>query len=354
MAQMPPVADPQSQQAPTDSINLQQFTGINNLVTLERLKPSDLAIAKNIDLDDAGQIHRRRGYKRVLTGDFHSLFRPTSRKHVFAVRNGDLGIVYPNYTFVALKPGVGPDRIVYVEVGEKTYFSSATTSGVINPDNTVGDWGALVSEGTWLSPIVNPTETLSPTFGKLLGKPPLATSLAYLNGRIYLAQGRTVWATELYLYNYVDKTKNWIQFESDVTMLAAVADGLYVGTEHDVWFLTGPFNEMRRVKVHPYRAVPGSVVYVPTSYIDTQRISTRTAVMFMTEMGLCTGLDGGYVMTNTVDRVWFPKTNSAAGMFRVQDGFTQYVGVADSGGSPASRARIGDYVDAEIRRFQGA
>lgn len=354
MAQMPPVAEGSVQQSPSDSYNIQEFKGINNLVTPERLNSSELEIAKNIDLDDVGQVHRRRGYKKVSSGHFHSIFRPLTRKHIFAVKDGTLGIVYPDYSFVALKPNVDLARISYVEVGDKTYFSSDTASGVINADNTVDPWGAPVSAGTWLSPIVNPTQTLNPTFGKLLGKPPLATALAYLNGRIYLAQGKTVWATELYLYNYVDRTKNWITFESDVTMLASVADGIYVGTETEVWFLTGPFNEMRRVKVHTYRAVPGSAVYVPTAYIDTQRISTRTAVMFMTELGLCTGLDGGYIITNTVDRVWFPKADSAAALFRVQDGFAQYVGVTDSRGSPSSKARIGDYVDAEIRRFQGA
>lgn len=349
MAQIPPVAE-----QPPESLNIQKFSGLKNIVSPERLGPDELQIARNIDLDHIGQVRRRRGYKLAAAGNYHSLYKPSAQRHMYVVKDGNLGILYSDCTFNVLKSNVGTDRLAYVEVADKTYFSSATSSGVINPDHTVSPWGATTSEGMWLSPIVNPTQTLNPIFGTVLKKPPLATALAYYNGRIYLAEGKTVWATELYLYDYVDKTKNWLQFESNVTMLASVADGFYVGTETDVWFLTGPLKEMRRLKVHPYRAVPGSAVSVPTAYIDTQRISTRTAVMFLTDLGLCTGLDGGYVSGVTHDRVWFPKADSAAAMFRVQDGYTQYVGVTDSGGSPSSKARIGDYIDAEIRRFKGA
>jgi hypothetical protein len=56
----------------------------------------------------------------------------------------------------------------------------------------------------------------------------------------------------------------------------------------------------------------------------------------------------------TEDRVWFPDAVAAAAMYREQDGIRQYVGVLNSAGGPTSTARLGDYVDAEIRRFRGA
>jgi hypothetical protein len=74
----------------------------------------------------------------------------------------------------------------------------------------------------------------------------------------------------------------------------------------------------------------------------------------LTSDGLYACLDGGNVVNLTQDRMLFPQAVRVNSLFRSQDGVNQYIGVADSAGSPSSNTRIGDYVDAEIRRFQGA
>lgn len=341
-----------------DSVLFQKFTGLRNTVTAERLEQGELQRAVNIDLDDAGQPRRRRGYTRVSTGNYHSLYRGDFA--TFAVKNDVLGVVNPDYTHTALRSGIGSERLAYVQVAGNVYYSSSLASGVISENLTVSNWGAVSEAGTWLSPVVNPTETLPAVAGRLLGKPPMATALTYYNGRIYMAQGKTVWATDLYLYNYVDKTRSFLQFESDVTMLGAVTDGIYVGTTADVWFLDGSqLSELRRVPMMNYGALPGSALPVPAELVNPQipnrpQSESKNAILFMSTSGLCVGLDNGMVYNLTQNKVLFPDAVSVAAMFRRQDGMNQYVGVADSGGSPSSAARIGDYVDAEIRRFQGA
>lgn len=343
----PPPAD-----ATKDSIVLSRFVGMRNTITVERLAPNELERGQNIDLDDAGQAHRRRGYTRVAVGDFHSVY--TSPRGVLGVKDGTLGIIYPDYSFFEMQAGMGPDAVAYVDVGPETYFTSRTSSGVIQADNSVAAWGAVDAENTWLSPVVNPTATLGEVRGRLLGPPPMATALAYYNGRIYMAEGRTVWATELFMYRYVDKTRGYMLFESDVTVIGAVTDGLYVGTQTGVYFLGGTFGEMRRLPLSAYGAIPGSLVSVPAELVHPTVNQSRNAVVFLTTSGLVAGFDSGQLLNITQDRVLFPGAVSAAALFRRQDGVNQYIGAADSGGSPASAARIGDYVEAEIRRFRGA
>jgi hypothetical protein len=345
------MADPQPQVAP-EPVTIAGFKGIKNTVTPERLSGEDLERARNVDLDDAGQARRRRGTTLVAAGNYHSVWTSDDGT-VYGVKNQALGIIRPDFTFVTLAAGVGLDPIAYVQVGEDIYYSSRVTSGVITA-GTVSAWGALVSAGTWLSPVVLPTSTLPGVAGKLLGAPPLAHALAYHNGRIYLASERTVWATELYMYRYVDKTRTYMLFESAVTVIGAVSSGLYVGTETALWFLSGPFAEMQRVKVLNCGVLPGSMVEVPKDLILPNQSTTRTALMAMTHQGLCALQDGGNVLNLTQQRVLFPEAVSAAAMFRQQDGINQYVGVLNSAGTPTSTARVGDYVDAEIRRFQGA
>lgn len=341
-----------------DSVLFQKFTGLRNTVTAERLEQGELQTAINVDLDDAGQLRRRRGYTQVGSGNYHSLFRGDFA--TFVVRNDVLGVVNPDYSHTALQSGIGPERLAYVQVAGNVYYSSSLSSGRINEDLTVSAWGAVSEEGTWLSPVVNPTDTLPAAAGRLLGRPPMATALTYYNGRIYLAHGKTVWATDLYLYNYVDKTRTFLQFESEVTMLGAVTNGIYVGTTADVWFLSGSqLAELKRLPMMNYGALPGSALPVPAELVNPQipnrpQPESKNALLFMSTSGLCVGLDNGMVYNLTQNQVLFPDAVSVAAMFRRQDGINQYVGVTDSGGSPSSTARIGDYVDAEIRRFQGA
>jgi hypothetical protein len=350
-APQPPEANP--------SVTLQQFKGLNNTVAPERLAPGELQRAINIDIDDSGQVRRRRGATRLLTGQFHSLFEAADGT-VYVVKDGVLCRLLPSNQTVALNATVGTRRVAYVQVGQHIYFSSGGLSGVIYPDDQVGPWGASDGQNVWVSPVVNPSPTYHEVRGKLLGPPPMATALAYYNGRIYLAVDKTLWATELYLYHYVDKTRNFQQYESEITMVEAVGNGLFVGTETAVYFLSGAFGEMRRETVMRVGAVRGSVCRIPSEAISPPQLrengiaQTRPAIVFLTEDGVCAGLDSGACYNITESQLVFPAATEAAAMYRQQDGMGQYVAVTNTGGAPSSSARIGDYVDAEIRRFSGA
>lgn len=339
--------------APPESVLLQQFTGLKNTVSSERLGPGELEIALNIDLDDVGQPRRRRGRTLVKSGRWHSLYT-TPEGRTYGVRDARLVQIFPNYSVLDLGLVCGEDLLSWETVATTVYLTSDFVSAKIHPDDSVTLWGADAGENRWLSPVVRPSETLPQIRGKIIGKPPLASALAYFNGRIYLAHGNTLWATELYLYDYVDKTKNFVQFESEITCIASVTDGIYVGTKTGMWFMTGPFAKMQRILVAPYAVLARSMVKTNTDGLPNQKTVSHNAVLCMTDLGLCVGYDAGVFSILTDDKMWFPKAESVAAMVRRQDGIQQYVGVADSGGSPASNARIGDYVEAEIRRFQGA
>jgi hypothetical protein len=342
MAQEPP---------PPEGLLLQQFTGLKNVVSEERLGKDELSVAVNIDLDDVGQPRRRRGQTLVSPGDWHSLWQADSGI-VYGVKNGTLGIVDPDYTLRSIV-SVGSPKLAYVGVGPDIYWASEAASGkIINNVNEA--WGAFVSAGEWVSPVVNPTEYLPEVRGRLLGKPPLARYLTERNGRIYLANDRTVWATELYQFDYVDKTRSFWFFESEVTGLGIVSDGMYVGTKTALWFISGTHNEPRRVRASIAGVIHGSMVPCSPDSIAGKQVVTKGALLCMTTDGLMACFDQGIVQPMTEDKVWFPNVQDVAPLFRTQDGVTQYVAVADSRGAPTSNARIGDYVEAEIRRFQGA
>ena len=367
------MASPSQQPDQDPTIHLTAFSGMKNTVSRETLTPDELEAAINIDIDDKGKLHRRRGQTWVSSGTFHSLFNADDWT-LIGVRNGTLGVINPDYSFQPIAYMIGdqiisggrggPDPtappfedtnpIVYRQVGSTIYFTSATNSGKIDTRSwTATSWGP--DQDIWLSPVVNPTPTLTQVRGKRLGKPPLATSIAYYNGRLYLGSGRTVWATELFLYDYVDKTRTFWQFEGDITMIGDVADGVYVGTTEGVWFLSGPtFAETKRVRVLDSAVIPGSMVFIPAELANPPQIGTQAdtplevSLGFMTINGFCVAEDGGKTYNLTESKFRFPTAQRAAALYRVQDGVNQYIVVSDSEGTPVNNARIGDFVDGEI------
>lgn len=351
---MPQPPDPN---APPESIIVRVFSGIRNTVTRERLGPNDLEKAVNVDVDDAGQLRRRRGQTRVRTGAWHSVRGPLAGK-TYGVQDGALGIVRDDFTFHPLGILIGLNSpVCYTEVDGEVYFSSTNMAGVISVNELVNPWGHTDGQGNWLSPVYTPTDTLGEVGGTLLGDPPIASQIEAYKGRIYLAVGKTLWATELYRYHYVDRTKNFMQFEHDITLVMAVGDGLYVGTTGGMYFLQGHFGAFRLQQLTTAAVLPGSGVVVPTELVHPQGIQapipTGTAVVCLTNDGVLAGFDSGQTFNLTNTRVAFPEGISAAGLYRSDSGANHYVAAVDSAGEPAANARIGDYIDAEIRRFQG-
>lgn len=337
---------------PPESIVLGQFAGIKNTVSRERLAPGELESAINVDIDNAGQVRRRRGRRLLEPGNFHSLRAIAGQ--TFVVRNGVLGRILDPTTIVELGEG-GPSPLSYTSVGSTVYFSSEVVSGKIVGD-TIEPWGRHIDGGgEWVSPVIRPTETLGEIAGRRLSNPPMATEIEAYKGRIYLASGPVLWATELYLYDRVDRNRNYVHLPDDITMVRAVDDGLYVGTTKQLLFLRGTLSAgLSQSTVMNTPVIRGSATSVPIAEAhprsEQQAIPEGDGPMFMTGAGICLGMPGGEVYNLTHGRVVFPTAQRAAVLCREDQGATSYVAVVDSAGGPSANARIGDYVDAEIVR----
>jgi hypothetical protein len=357
MAQQPGVPPPEVGKV------LNSWTGLKNTLQPERLDPKDLVRARNVVLDDTGQPSRRRGYKLKLRGNVHSLFT-SYQGVVLGVVDSELSVINPDYShqplvFIGTDPAAGMLPLAYAQVGDLVYYVGEIDRGLVSlPERSWGPWGD--PDDLWLSPVVNPTETLPAIAGRLLKQPPHATCITYYNGRLYLGRGRTLWVTELYLYNYVDATSGYKLFEADITMLGTVTDGIYVGTKEGLWFLTGPtFAEMKRTRAMDSGVIPGSMVDIPSELANPPQVPLmattpiESGIMFMTTTGVCIGMDAGKTANMTETKYIFPNSVGAAALFRRQDGVNQYIAALQNGGSPTQNAAIGDHLDVTIIRGSG-
>jgi hypothetical protein len=337
---------------PPESVILGAFKGMKNTVSRERLGPDELERAINVDLDDAGQARRRRGYVRKQTGSWHSIRTFTLK--VLGVKDGLLGTIRDGSTFTSLGVFVGLTRIAYTEVNGEIYFSNVAASGIVGTDDVVRPWGTTNGQGLWLSPVLDDTPTLGQVSGQLLGDPIRASCIEAYKGRIYLADGKTLWATELYRYGYVNRTRGFLQFEHDITLVMAVDDGMYVGTTGGLYFIKGVFGTFVLSTINGDYVLPGSGQFVPTELVHPQArnapVPAGSAAVFMTSGGIIAGFDNGTCYNLTIDAMVFPGGLSAAALFRQDSGANHYVAAVDSAGGPSANCRIGDYCEAEIVR----
>lgn len=340
---------------PPESILLDQFEGLNNVRTPERLSRGELSVVQNVLLDDAKQMRVREGFVREDTSAYHSFRRIAGR--TFVVRDGVLSVVAPGPVYTALAT-VGADHLSYTAVGSAVYASSTSWSGKISASNVVTVWGVDGDTGDWISPVMTPTATMGAISGRQLVAPPLASQVEEHNGRIYLAVGSVLWFTELFLYSKVDKHRNFIQFEHPITMLYSGGGGLYVGTEKEVYFLSGVATEgMKTSTVVDSGAVRGSLAEVPAPMVHpgaaSQSIPEGDLPVFMTGAGLCVGLDGGEVHNLTQGRVQFPAMAGAVAAHYNLPGSSQYLIASAEGQAWAVNTRTRTVTELTNYAFTG-
>lgn len=187
------------------------------------------------------------------------------------------------------------------------------------------------------------------------GKTPPAGAgpIAYMSGRILIADGPILWATDPYQYELVDMIGGYKMLESDITFLASVSDGVFIGTLAGVFFMSGEFDSARLTRISTHRAprqTPQNIEMADVLNGD----SPGVGVLFVTDGGVCVGNSGGQVINLTNKIFEFPQAQAFSMVVRSQDGINQFVGVASHQGTPSGSARFGDFVDAEIIRFKGA
>lgn len=155
------------QERDQDTTTYAGFTGLRNNVASERLAPTDLDAAVNVDLDMSGRLSRRAGFTSLVSGTrVHSLWANEAETLCLYVANGTL-YRYPGAVVVAT--GVGHNPMSYCQVNNMVYFSNGEDTGVY--DITAGvarAWGitapAPVGITTTAGPLTAGTYQVTTTY----------------------------------------------------------------------------------------------------------------------------------------------------------------------------------------------
>ncbi|MBF0516399.1 MAG: hypothetical protein HQK97_04645 [Nitrospirae bacterium] len=162
------------------------------------------------------------------------------------------------------------------------------------------------------------TTTLSVPLNTMFEYPPAAGQLVeFFYGYMLIASGNVLFYSEPYRYESFKYASNFMVFENRITLLCAVKDGLFVGTDTDIYFLQGTdILQLRRFSVAGYGAVYGS---------PTRGKPYADVVYFLSRRGICRVTTGGQLENLTDDVIYVDTGDDGAGYYREQGGIEQYI-----------------------------
>ena len=166
----------------------------------------------------------------------------------------------------------------------------------------VGDYPA------WTTTAIIETGTYSvPLDNQYQGPMPPVTHVCVQGGRIYGAYGSSLYVTEP--FNPHITSLEGVSFESPITVLLPVTDGVYVVTERKAYFMRYEGDVPQRRELAYHGAIPGAVAFDPIN----------PGVLWLGEKGLMRGLPGGENQ-NLTEHVAMPRAQQGAMTVREIDG----------------------------------
>lgn len=188
------------------------------------------------------------------------------------------------------------------------------------------------TEFTFYTKVSNAINSVDITSMAFLGYPvatqylstiPAGVFLTIYNGRVFMVDNYVIWHSEPFSYELCKRSKNTISFDSPVNMLVAVDDGLWVGTDKQIMFLSGDVPPFKVAKVIPYGALNGSwVSEIPGEMLPGDEIKGQVA-MFKSAQGICVAGAGGLFINLTENTFAFPSAISGHGLLRESNELNQ-------------------------------
>ena len=119
-------------------MEIRKWLGLKNTTAPERLKPGELSVAQNVDIDNAHKLLARTGYTIVQNGSYHSLW--ASDKTCYVMVGQDLKRLLENGSIVQVKRLVSGRRVSFCERNNVVYFTNGVDTGRI-VNGTAYEWG---------------------------------------------------------------------------------------------------------------------------------------------------------------------------------------------------------------------
>lgn len=174
-----------------------------------------------------------------------------------------------------------------------------------------------------------PNDSLTlPCRTEFLSPAPAGTVTAFWRGRVLVAVGSVMWASMAGRWQHFNMRRDFKQFSAPITLIQPVDDGVFVGTEEELCFLSGTeFDKLSYTRVVEGRVVLGSGVAVRGELVQQGEGAGLGSAMICIADGVITaGFNSGQAIRMTEGRYTAAVTEVAA-TFRMNDRIPQYIAV---------------------------
>ena len=135
-----------------------------------------------------------------------------------------------------IRSGMDADKkISFAQAGSKVYYTMTGYNGVIDRGGQSNPWEVQ--------------DYVGPRTIRGYSSPPKGSLLEVFGSRMYIAEGRVLWYSEPNWYAGFDLSQNFIEHDSDITMLLRFENGLVVGKEYKTYMYLGTGPEDFKQKV---------------------------------------------------------------------------------------------------------
>lgn len=286
------------------------FVGMNNVQDAARLKKPtrdnpflEAADLVNVDVTDTFSVRRRVGMSKVYTGTPDSVW--SNGREMYFVEGGCLKRFWPaSKTASIVRVLAAPSLpMSYCQINYVTVCSNGVDLFLIE-NGVASDF--QFSSKTFKEEVV------------------AGHVLSLFNRRLYIGVGNVLYFTDADEVERLDERDDPFVFNSRITMIRPLENGMYVSAEETFWLAGAGPDEFIMKSAHELPALEGTDVAGDNQLIGSDQMPGRFA-MWTTEDGICLGLDNGIVQDLTSDRVSF--TSKGRGMAAIvkSSGLNQYI-----------------------------
>lgn len=280
-------------------------TGLNNSLDPTRIAfdfktgVTELSQAINVNIDNSGRPSRRRGRTQKSSDASRCGF--VAGGVCLCVKTTNLCRMWPDYSTTVLRSGLTLGaRMSYRLIGDRIYYTNEYEKGYIYKNKNYA-W----EKGNY--ELKHPTR-------RIFSDPPNGHIVSWFSGRALMAVDNAICASEPSFYGVFNLHNNTRMFPDRVTMIRPTTQGLWVGTESQIFFYRG--NKWREIRREPkgdpqkasYGVLFGSDVICPGEKLN----SNSDKIMFTTPKGICTGSEDGILAIETEKKLTFPSGRYAS------------------------------------------
>lgn len=260
-----------------------------------------LSSCMNIEIDNTGRVSRRKGYSSWLSGSWHSLFACSD--YLLGV-TGDALSVVDGQGYSPIRNVTEGLRVSYAALwdGQKevVYYANGAETGKVY--------------GRASYPVDSP-EPVGPDTSRVFSSMPVGTKLCVWNGRLFVADGKTVWYSEPFHYEAFDLARGFMLFDSEVEMMLPTDAGILVGMRKAIVFLGGNDpSEFQFTRVAGYGVISGTEAQYGNT-VSIGDVPTQRPWFFGSREGVCVLTQNGQVLNITENRVPYPDALRGSGGF---------------------------------------